>query len=411
MPLPTPAQTFDRLQRAQAAWTRGGAAIVVSTTSPTGTKSVRFRLDLDGVGGATLRIETPAQGRSGATDQSFTLRGATIVGVDYDAREAIRRPAPDRGSVGIRLAAVLGGLEDAVGFLSDANVRSRYLSPLRALSGWQNTPHGLVRRTTAAGKASLTRLDLDATGKLKSLHIVLPGSRLDWSFAYGAYRPPSIPKGLKPVEAFTARPRPPIYADATARADVERLLRAGAGVRSAILRLDGNSTLWLGGSRIRYEAGGSGFAFDGQTLTVNTPGAAYQGRTSRGGVIDRVASLLGNVDPLARTFLVRALPFAELFPPEARVRVVGTMASGGQMCDVLDIQGPRFRASVFSRKSDGLPVSIETGVLDGRGRQVSTTRRTLAWSSVGAPLPRGLFQLRVRAGRRVLALPKRPTGP
>ena len=409
MSLLTPAQTFDRIERAHAAWTRGGATIVVANAGPQGVRRVRYRLDLDGAGGATLRVANPAQGRYAATDQAYLLRGATLVGVDYDARETIRRPAPDRGSVGLRYTAVLGGLDDAVGFLASPEVRDRYLRPLRALSGWRSTPRGLVRRTTAAGKVSLSRLDLDPAGRLRAFHVAFPGSTLDWSFEYGPVRPAVVPAGLKRVEAFTARLRPPRYASPAAKVAVDRLLRAGGAVRDAIVRLDGASTLWLGGSRVRYESGRTGFAYDGRVLTVAAPARAYQGRSSRAAVIDYVAATLGAVDPLVRTFLVRAVPFAELFPPEARVRLVGTMSANGQACDVLDVASSRFHASIFARKRDGLPLSIETSVLDDRGNAVSTSRRTLEWPSLGTPLPRAIFALRLSS--KPAPLPPRATAP
>ena len=323
MPLATPAQVFDRLERAQSAWTRGEANVSVTNDAATGATRARFRLDLDGAGGATLRLQTPAQGRLSESDQTYALRGATLTGVDSIAKETLRRPAPDRGSVGLRFVAVLGGLDDAVGFLTDPGIRSRYLAPLRALKGWQTTATGLVRRT---GSTSLTRLDLDPSGRLRALHVELPGSRLDWTVNYGPVRLLPLPKGFKTVEAFTARPRPPHYADARAKFVAERMERTLAGLRSAIVRIDGVATLWIGGARIRYETSGTGFAYGDRKLTVITPGAAYQGPCRRGSAIDGIASTLGAVDPLARSFLVRTTPYAELFPPDAKVRVVGTMA-------------------------------------------------------------------------------------
>ena len=412
MILPTPLQTFDRLERAQTAWTRGEARLDVVDTGTTGSSKARFRLELDGAGGATLRVEVPAQGRSAATDQAYVLRGATLTGVDYFAGERLRRPAPDRGSVGLRLTAVLGGLNDAIGFLTSPEVRSRYLTPLRALDGWRATPGGLVRRTVRAGRASLTRLDLDGAGRLKALHVELPGSRVDWKVAYGPYRPVVLPAGLRLVEAFTARPRPPRFADARARSATERTMAALGRLQDAVVRIDGAATLAFAGSRIRYVLNGTGYAYDGRLLTVLTPGAAYRGRCSRAAVIDEAATVLGTIDPLARSVLVRATPFGDLFPPEAKVRLVGTMAAAGQPCDVLEIDGPRFRASVFARKTDGLPLSVEAVALNDRGGEVATTRRTLEWSSVGVALPASLFSLPTRPGQTVLPLPKRRlTGP
>ena len=197
MPLTTPTQTFDRIERAHAAWTRGGATIEVVNSTLSGTNRARFQLDLDGKGGASLRVQTPARGKLAPSDQGFILRGGAIFGVDYLAREAIRRPAPDRGPIALRLAAVLGGLDDAVGFLTDKDPRDRYLLPLRALGGWRTVPDGLVRTTTTAGKTSRTHVTLDPSGRLRNLHIELPQSRLDWSFAYGPARSMPIPKGLR----------------------------------------------------------------------------------------------------------------------------------------------------------------------------------------------------------------------
>ena len=286
--------------RAQSAWTRGSAVVNVSNSNPQGTRRAQFRLDLDGVGGVTLRIRTPAAGKVAATDQAFLLKGARIVGYDLVADEKIVRPAPDRGGVALRYAAVLGGLDDSVGFLLDPQTRERYLGPLKAIRGWKTIPTGLLLRS----KGGVTRLDVDPAGKLTALRIGLAGSRLDWSIAYGPYRPTPLPKSPKLVSAFTERRLPPRYADPKARTAGERLLRAGARLTNAIVRLDDAATLWIGGSRLRYEQGGSGFAYDGRTLTVATPGAAYRGVTSRRRVIDSVATLLGNVDPYVRSVLV-----------------------------------------------------------------------------------------------------------
>lgn len=404
----TPNQIFDRLDRAHAAWTRGGATVEVVNATPTGTSRTRFRLDLDGKGGASLRLLTPERGKYAAMDQGYLLRGGAIFGVDYEAREAIRRPAPDQGPIAIRLAAVLGGLDDSVGFLTSREVRDRYLLPLRTLRGWQATPGGLLRTTVAAGRTSRTRVSVDASGRMRNLHVELPGSRLDWTFAYGPSHPMPVPKGLRLVEAFTARPRPPKYAGAEAKRVTEGLLAKASGLTSMIVRLDGTATMWVSGSRIRYEAAGTGFAYDGRRLTIVTPGAAYQGRTSRRPVIDQVAALLGTVDPFARTILVRAPPFLNLFPAEARVRVVGTMAADGVSCDVLEVSTARLRTSIFARRTDHLPMSIETSTLDDRGEELSTTRRAFRWSSVGEPLAGSLFALRLRPGQRVLPLPALP---
>lgn len=404
---PTPAQTFARLERAHAAWTRGGATIVASSVTPRGTTRAQFRLDLDGAGGTTLRIKTPPKGKLAATDQTYVLRrDGVLVGVDWTAREFLTRPTPSQGPLALRLTAVLGELDDSIGFLTGPEVRGRYLVPFRSLGGWKTIPNGLERRTTGA-KASWTRLRMDAAGRLKTLHVEFPGSKLDWNIAYGPAKVTAIPRGLRVVEAFTARPRPPRYANARAQTVVERMLRASAGLKSAIVRIDGAATLWVDGSRVRYEGGGLGFAYDGRILTLVTPGVAYQGRSSRGAVIDQVATLLGSVDPMVRSILVRTPPYGELFTPEARVRVVGTMASGRQACDVLAIDNPRYRASMFVRKVDGLPASIETEALDRKGAAVSRTMRALAWSSVGTALPKSLFALRLRPGQIVLPLPKR----
>lgn len=402
MPI-TPAQTFARLERAHAAWTRGGASISVSNATPQGTARAAFRLDLDGAGGVTLRIKNPGTKSLAATDQAFILKRNRILGIDFVARESIVRPAPDRGPLALRLAAVLGGIDDSVGFLTAADTREKYLGSIKSLSGWKVVPGGLTRR---AG-SSLTRLDLDAAGRLKGLHIAFPNSRLDWTIAYGPAVPLAIPRGLRPVEAFTARPRPPRYADADAKRVVEAVLRAGSRLQSAIVRIDGVATLWIDGSCVRYEGGAAGYAYDGRTLTLVKGAAVYQGRATRGAVIDHAANVLGSVDPLARSVLVRTPLYGELFTPESSVRVVGTMAFAGQPCDLLAIDNPRYRASMFVRKSDHLPVSIETEALDARGNVLAKTTRTLAWSSVGSPLQKSLFALRIRPGQKVSPLPRR----
>ncbi|RYG20958.1 hypothetical protein EON82_19615 [bacterium] len=407
MPLATPAQVFARIERAHAAWTRGGATVSVSNITPTGANRAQFRLDLDGAGAASLRVKTPPRSGLAATDQAFVLRGSTLVGVDFVAREAIVRPSPANVPLGIRLVALLGGIDDSIGFLTMPQIRTQYLSPLKKLSGWQVIPSGLQRRTTAAGKVSLTKLDVDAAGRLKGLHVVLPGSRLDWSIAYGPAKVISVPRGLKRVEAFTARLQPPKYANPEAKRAVERLTKAGSSLKSAIVRIDGSATLWFDGPRVRYESGASGFAYDGKTLTVRTPVAAYRGRTSRALVIDHTAALLGTMDPLVRSVLVRSPLFSELFTARAKVRVVGTMMASGQPCDVVAVDSPAYRASLFVRKKDGLPASIETESLGARGNVFTRSTRTLQWSSVGVPLDRSLFALRLRQGQSLLPLPKR----
>jgi hypothetical protein len=407
MPLATPAQVFARIEHAHSAWTRGGATISVSNVTPTGSSRAQFRLDLDGTGGATLRIKTPPRGGYAATDQAYVIHGSTLVGVDFDAKESIVRNSPANVPLGLRLVALLGGVDDSVSFLMLPQMRARYLSPLKQLTGWQVTPSGIVRRTTAAGKVSLTRLDVDGAGRLKGLHVVLPGSRLDWNIAYGPPKMLMLPRGLHKVEAFTARLQPPQYGNAEAKRAVERMLRAGAHLRSAIVRIDGAATLWIDGSRLRYENGSTGFAYDGTNLTVKSPTTAYRGRTSRGAVIDYAASLLGNVDPLVRSVLVRTPIYSELFTSRAKVRAVGEMSSAGQPCDVIAIDSPAYRASLFVRKRDGLPASIETESLDGRGNAISRSTRTLDWSSVGSPLSKALFALRLRPGQTVQPLPKR----
>ena len=410
MPLLTPAQTFARLEKAHAAWTRGGASITVSSTVQGATKRATYRLDLDGSGGASLHLRTPAREGMVATDQSFLLRGDRVIGIDYSAEESLRRSVSSRGAVGTRFASVLGGLEDAVGFLASPEVRTRYLRPLERLSGWKIVSQGLERRT--AKGHSFSRLSLDGTGRLKNFHLELPGSKLDWTFTYGAYRPTTVPPGFQRVESFTLRPLPPRYADAAAKRAGERAFRAASRIKNGIVRIDDQATVWVAGSRIRYERQDVGFAYDGRTLTVRTANAAYQGRSGRNGALDRVATLLGSVDPVVRTLLVRTPLYGELFSPGTRIRLVGTMASGGQPCDVLAIENRAFKATMFARRSDGLPASVEAEPLDGRGRPVGRNVRTLAWSSVGSPLSPSLFVLRLPPGKAALPLPKlKLTGP
>ncbi len=406
MPLPTAAQTFARIERAHDAWIKGGASISVTTVTPGGTSKGQFRLDLDGVGGATLRMKTPPKKGFMGTNQGFFLSGPFVVGLDYEAHESISRRIPTNGPIGLRLMSLLGGVDDSIGFLTVSQIRARYLEPLKALSGWKVTANSLSRRTTMAGKVSFTRLDIDTTGKLKGLHVELPGSRFDWAISYGPFNYVPLPKGYRKVDAFTARPLPPRYGSASAQRVVESMLRAGGRLDSGIVKIDGNATLWIDGSRIRYEHEGSGFAYDGRQLTIKTPGAAYVGRTSRSSVIYLTADLLGAVDPLVRSILVRTPIYSELFTPAALVKLRGTMATAGISCDVLSIDSPQYRSSMFVRQRDHLPASIETESLDRNGNAVTRTMRTLDWNSVNVPLSSSLFQLRLRPGQRILAMPK-----
>lgn len=407
MPPLTPAQTFARLDSALTGWKRGTASIAVSSRTPSGWSRAAYTLSLDGKGGIQLRVKTPARGSNIATDQGFVIRGGGAMGIDYVAREVLLRRAPDQGSVPLRILAVMGQVDDSIGFLTDRETRTRYLQPLRSLTGWQRTATGLYRRTSMPGKVSTARLDLDASGKLTRLHVEFPGSVLDWTVRYGAFTPLPVPKGLRKVEAFTVHQAPPKYADAHAKAVAEAMLKSSANLRNAIVRIDNEATLWVGGSKIRYERAGAGFAFDGKLLTIKTPGAWYRGRASRGAVIDYVASLLGSVDPLARSILVRTPPYSEIFVPDAKVRVVGTMSAGGAACDVLSVDSPKVRASLFIRKADHLPASVESDTLDRRGNSIARSERSLTWSSVGSPVAAGVFALRVPAGTTVLPLPKR----
>jgi len=406
MPLPTAAQTFARIERAHNAWTKGGATISVTTVTSAGTSKGQFRLDLDGVGGATLRLKTPPKKGLMATDQGFFLSGPYVVGLDYEAHESISRTISTKGPIGLRLMSLLGGFDDSLGFLTVPQIRARYLDPLKTLGGWKVTANGLSRRTFGVGKASFTRLDLDGAGKVKGLHVELPGSRLDWAISYSPFKYVPLPKGYRKVESFTARPLPPQYANASAQKVVEAMLRAAGRLESGIVKLDGNATLWISGSRIRYEREGSGFAYDGRQLTIKTPGAAYVGRTSRGSVIYLTADLLGAVDPLVRSVLVRTPIYGELFTPSALVKLRGVMATAGVSCDVLSIDSRQSRSSMFVRQRDHLPASIETETLDRNGNAVIRTTRTLEWNSVNEPLSSSLFQLRLRPGQKVLPMPK-----
>lgn len=379
---------------------------MVSTKTAAGTSRADFRLDLEGAGGVTLRMKFPPKNGLMGTDQGYFIRGPIVVALDYEAHESLTRRISTDGPIGLRLMSFLGGMDDSLGFLMVPQIRSRYLDPLKMLTGWKVTANSLSRRTTAAGKVSFTRIDLDTSGKVKGLHVELPGSRLDWSISYGPVRNVALPRGYRKVEAFTARPLPPHYANPAARKVVDGMLRAGGDLRSAIVKLDGNATLWVDGSRIRYENDGSGFAYDGKVLTIKTPGAAYRGETRRSAVIYLAADLLGAVDPLVRSILVRTPLYSELFTQTATVKLRGTMATAGVTCDVLSIDSPQYRASMFVRQKDHLPASIETESLDRNGNAVTRTTRTLTWNSVNVPLSKALFQLRLRPGQRILPMPK-----
>ncbi len=304
-----------------------------------------------------------------------------------------------------RIAAALGGRDDALTFLLDPPTLARYLRPLARRPGW--TVAGRV--LTLKERGTRTTIEYDpATRRIvrvasTSGGTAAPGGRVasgfDLRFRYGAYGLAGfVPREARQVARFTDLRGSVRSSDLKAAEIVARFVRKNARLTEADVTMEADAGVYrllVSGERMRQTGPRLDLGYDGRTLTVldRRTGRAYRGPARRADVRRAAVKLGEPLVPLASAFLAHDLPFANLFFPARVAKVGGRIGEGPSAADILTLTTAGTRETVFVR-GDGLATSLEAEIRDG-SRIVSLSRqrftyRDPSWRRGGAaslPLP------------------------
>ncbi|MFQ3668282.1 MAG: hypothetical protein SNJ74_02730 [Fimbriimonadaceae bacterium] len=417
---PTAAAAFDRAIRVHAAMRAGDVTVVSRTTSGTDRFQTTYDLQFVLPDRAVMRVRVPRVGNQLASDRTYAAIGRQFLAFDRVANERLSRSFPTSGEVAARIA---GGLDDpnpAWLLLLEPRALEELIRPFRGLSGWAvNRRQGRVVVSRAIGSGnqrSTTTWEFDsATGRLLRFAGASSVGSTEWTYTYRAaprtvdFRPPT---GATAVRTFTERTEfaaaPVPYADSSARAVGVRAERTMQQLRHAAvsLRTDGRSSrIWLSAGRVREQREGLEWAWDGAVLTARRGSEFFRGSAEGPEAVDAVGILAGGMDPLARAFVLRRNPVTGWLTGAQSVRLRGEMEIDGRRVQILAIDRPWARLSLFVDRATGLPASIQSESLDGRGDVLSRTQTQFAFAAVGSAQEASLFRLEPRSGQRVQSLP------
>ncbi|MFZ4506189.1 MAG: hypothetical protein ACOYON_00650 [Fimbriimonas sp.] len=375
-------------------------AVVVRSKVTTGT-TLEQVFDL-AYSGDRLRVAlaVAATPQSAGSNRTYYLEGAKFLAIEPDATEWLSRTVSARATRLQRLEQGMGRMDDAVRILLSPAAVSEIVGPLAAAPNW--------RAQTRANETVLTRgpiqgvdttVKIDNQRRLTSLRINSQGSIMQWEYRYGAAKPLAaarVPSGYRRVDAFTAMPLPPRYANAGAEKVGSRILRTyGALKRGEIVVTEDGSrrTILVGSGKLAQIEPKQAFVFDGKSLSFRVARASRSGAAKRTQVLDRLAAAGFKIDPFARNYLTRTVPFQNILKPGTSVKIDGTVVVNGVPCDIVLATAPTFRVSMFVRRTDGLVQSLTSEAIDPRGRTASRSVYAYEYKSLGKTPPSSRFRL------------------
>jgi hypothetical protein len=388
------------------------AHVVLSAVVNGDKKRTTYEIASDGKN-AVIRIQKPERGEEAASDRTFYFGSLKLTGYDAVANEQLSRALPKNKSLLDRYTFVLGAPDDMVKNILDPSAMQAFLLSMRKLTGWRlrTTPDGAVATRAAGGSTTDLRF-YPKTGLVHRVDVTTGKNEIHWSFEYARGGPTALrpPASARLVSAFTVSLVPPKYTTPRARRIAEDVVAAYRGLKNGEIIVDGDdghATIYLTGRKLREDQPHLTYAYDGSRLSIlgGKANAFYAGPSVRRAVPDYVAEIGGRVDPISRQILQRKVPFQEVFAPRVAVSYSGEMTMGGGSFDLLKLEFPRGRVSLFVRRSDHLLDGAVTESLDDQGHLLARSARRFHYAMIGRPQPDYRFIVTRRAGQAKLPLP------
>lgn len=160
----------------------------------------------------------------------------------------------------------------------------------------------------------------------------------------------------------------------------------------------GKTTIELSGKRIREEQPSLVWAFDGTNLYLRDKSKHLyvSGKCLRHRAVEVVSRVTHRrVNSFTRSLLLHQIPFEDGLL-DSKVALLGTAAPHGILCDILEVDGPAGKTSIFLRRSDGLPQSVSTATYF-KGKLIATENFSYSFQKltnaqfVLSPLPSDKF--------------------
>jgi hypothetical protein len=351
--------------------------------------STRVRFDLAVQGqDALLRIREPSTGIMDHSDRTFMLHGKKLVAYDAVADERLQRTVSEGGSVGERLAAQLGQVDQSLNLVLGPSEMRQFFSGFRAFQDWRISHNGdtVTIERFHKGTSAMFRF-VGAHPMISEVALTAKGSTLDWAYTFqpGATIGLKIPSAARRVSSFTEREAPPRYKSPQARLVVERMMRAYGALRNGTIDIrsdEGNSHLILSGRCLKEIRPRCEWAYDGSVLSIHnrSTGQFYQGKAVRVILAEYVTKVGGEVDPIIRRIVSHRAPYQDLFPANGVVRLIGPV---GDKADIIEVTTPNLKLSLFVRRDNHLLDSMESETIDRPGRVQTRNQRWFRYSHMG----------------------------
>jgi hypothetical protein len=350
-------------------------------------------------------------------DRVFYFLPDSVVGYDVVANERMEQPTLKGKSLLQRVSAALGTPDDLVAYLLEPNATSNFLALVAREPGWK-VSQGLkqggldkLELNSKSGQRSLTFYR--GSHLLASLDAITKQNQIHWRFEYS--KPElvrlKIPTNSRPVSSFSATPELPSFKSESARRVTKDLIGGYQSLRQGVIEVDsddGHVLITFAGFKIREVHASFSYAYDGKVLSIRNLAkkSFYSGRIARELIPEAVSKVAGRVDPLARQFLSRTAPFKDIFWPGSTVSLSGEMLAEGTTCDILKVDFPGVRNSVFVRRDNHLVDSLSTDAVDANGRSLASSTRRFKYREFGVVKPISVFRLSPISSEKVLPLPK-----
>jgi len=403
---------FDKSIAAFSRMKSYGLIIESSSRGKQGSFRTRFELAATPPSRLSLRVKEPVQGGHDVTDRSYFLNNGRLTACDWMARESLSRVASTKGNLADRVQASLGQMDDAVRIWLDPGLMRRFFSTYRSEKGWGvGSVNGDVRISRQATKTRrATFVFSRATGLLKSFDFHNGSDVVQWQIKSGTVaKSLSVPSSYRPVRSFTEMPALPSFASSKAESEVRRILSAHKAFTRGKIGVqddEGQSQLWIGGSRLAEKRSDLQWVYAEGVLSIYDPKRRlyFRGLAKRYDITDYIKTTLNKgVDPYIRQVIFGRTPFRETLTSDLRAQIIGSGTVDGQPADIMELEGKTRRVSMFVRKRDGLVGSVETALLNSKGRLAATGTRRFTYETgiTGAP-----FSIAVPSGMQAKRLPK-----
>lgn len=414
---PSAKAIFLDAARAHSALTTYRVKVSLDLGSGTARKIESLDINFDGT---RLRYEVKQPKTNGLerVDRVFYFMPEKIIGYDVVANERMEQPSQKGQSLLQRVSSALGTPDDFVAYLLEPGGTSYFLSQIAGEKGWKV-------QGDSKSAIPLEKLLLDSrTGHralafyrqshlLASLDATTNRARIHWRFEYS--KPElvrlKIPTNARPVSSFSATPELPSFKSESARRVTKDLIGGYQSLRQGVIEVDsddGHAVITFAGFKIREVHDNFLYAYDGKVLSVRNlvKKSFYSGKIARDFIPEVVSKVAGRVDPLARQFLSRTAPFKDIFWPGSTVSLSGEMQTEGTTCDILKVEFPGGRNSVFVRRDNHLVDSLSTDAVDANGRSLASSTRRFKYRDFGVAKPISVFRLSPIPSEKVAPLPK-----